>query len=77
MKTFLMDQVKQGEARLATNMKDISILKDMLKIEKNMNSKNSQTITQRDQEIKDLRAHILEQQQEDKLKINDLELKVD
>mmetsp|Transcript_18399 Transcript_18399/g.31459 ORF Transcript_18399/g.31459 Transcript_18399/m.31459 type:complete len:192 (+) Transcript_18399:234-809(+) len=39
VKTFLTEQVKQSEQKLQTNMKDISILKDMLKIEKNMNSK--------------------------------------
>jgi len=37
MKLFLTEQIKQGEAKQATTMKDISILKEMLRIEKNMN----------------------------------------
>jgi hypothetical protein len=39
MKLFLLEKVKQTEEKLATNMQDISVLKEMLKIEKNMNSK--------------------------------------
>ena len=37
MKLFLTEQVKQGDDKLNTNMKDITILKEMLRIEKNMN----------------------------------------
>lgn len=41
-------------------MKDISILKDMLRIEKNMNQKKDDIIANRDKEIKDLREQSLE-----------------
>ena len=44
MKLFLTEQVKQSEQKLETHMKDLSILKDMLKIEKNMNAKKEQMI---------------------------------
>lgn len=34
MKLFLTEKVKQAEEKLATNMQDINVLKEMLKIEK-------------------------------------------
>ena len=39
MKQFLLDKVTQNETKMDTQMKDIGILKDMLRIEKNMNLK--------------------------------------
>eukprot|EP00356_Strombidium_inclinatum_P004519 CAMPEP_0170485622 /NCGR_PEP_ID=MMETSP0208-20121228/4855_1 /TAXON_ID=197538 /ORGANISM="Strombidium inclinatum, Strain S3" /LENGTH=53 /DNA_ID=CAMNT_0010759329 /DNA_START=765 /DNA_END=926 /DNA_ORIENTATION=- len=53
-------------------MKDISILKDMLNIERKNNSKHQDTIGARDAEIKELRGQLLERQQEDLLQLNDL-----
>ena len=41
-------------------MKDISILKDMLRIEKNMNQKKDDMIASKDKEIKSLREQSLE-----------------
>ena len=60
MKLFLLEKVNQSEQKLATNMKDISILKDMLRIEKNQNAKQEQMIKQRDNEFKETRENALE-----------------
>lgn len=56
-------------------MKDISILKDMLRIEKNMNQKKDDMIASRDKEIKSLREQSLETSSEQLIKINEIELK--
>ena len=56
-------------------MKDISILKDMLRIEKNMNQKKDDMIASRDKEIKTLREQSLETSSEQLIKINEIELK--
>jgi len=56
-------------------MKDISILKDMLRIEKNMNQKKDDIIANRDKELKTLREQSLETTSEQLIKINEIELK--
>ena len=56
-------------------MKDISILKDMLRIEKNMNTKKEEIIQSRDKELKALRGESLETTSEQLIKINEIELK--
>jgi hypothetical protein len=56
-------------------MKDISILKDMLRIEKNMNTKKEEIIQNRDKELKALRGESLETTSEQLIKINEIELK--
>jgi hypothetical protein len=48
MKMFLLDQVQEKEKEKQVNIKDISILKDMLKIEKNMNQKKDIIIKEKD-----------------------------
>jgi hypothetical protein len=48
MKMFLLDQVQEKEKDKQVNIKDISILKDMLKIEKNMNQKKDIIIKEKD-----------------------------
>lgn len=75
MKLFLTEQVQQGEQKLQTNMKDITILKEMLRIEKNMNQKKETIIQQRDKDLKELRESQLEQTSETLIKLNDLDLK--
>lgn len=75
MKLFLTEQVQQGEQKLQTNMKDITILKEMLRIEKNMNQKKETIIQQRDKDLKELRESQLEQTSDTLIKLNDLDLK--
>ena len=52
------------------NIKDISILKDMLKIEKNMNSKKDVIIKEKELQLKAQRDEALEMQQEHLITIN-------
>lgn len=77
MKMFLTDKVKQSVEQQQTNQKDISILKDMLKLEKNMNAKKEQTIKDKDDQLKGMREESLEQQQDNLIKINELELQIE
>lgn len=74
MKLFLTEQVQQSEQKLSTNMKDITILKEMLRIEKNMNQKKEQIIQSRDKDLKEAREAQLENSSEQLTKINDLDL---
>lgn len=56
-------------------MKDISVLKDMLRIEKNMNVKKEHTIKARDAELKEARDKTLETSKELNYSINELTIK--
>ena len=58
-------------------MKDISILKDMLRIEKNMNQKKESIVSQRENDLKQLRESCMETQQDSNNKINELTLKTE
>ena len=53
MKMFLLDQVQEKEKEKQINIKDISILKDMLKIEKNMNIKKDVIIKEKELQLKE------------------------
>lgn len=53
MKMFLLDQVQEKEKEKQINIKDISILKDMLKIEKNMNIKKDIIIKEKELQLKE------------------------
>ena len=70
MKMFLLDQVQEKEKDKQVNIKDISILKDMLKIEKNMNQKKDIIIKEKDLQLKAQRDEALEMQQEHLITIN-------
>ena len=70
MKMFLLDQVQKKEKEKQVNIKDISILKDMLKIEKNMNQKKDIIIKEKDLQLKAQRDEALEMQQEHLITIN-------
>ena len=70
MKMFLLDQVQKKEKEKQVNIKDISILKDMLKIEKNMNQKKDIIIKEKDFQLKAQRDEALEMQQEHLITIN-------
>ena len=70
MKMFLLDQVQEKEKEKQVNIKDISILKDMLKIEKNMNQKKDIIIKEKDLQLKAQRDEALEMQQEHLITIN-------
>ena len=77
MKLFLQEKVNQSEQKLATNMKDISILKDMLRIEKNSNQKKESLIKAREADLKETRDNFLEQQSEWLIKKNDMTIKAE
>jgi len=77
MKAFLTDKVVQSEKNQQTNLKDIAIMRDMLKLEKNVNIKKDQVIREKDAQLKQLRDESLELQQEHLIKINELTLKIE
>ena len=77
MKMFLQSQVTQAEEKLATNMKDIAILKEMLRIEKNSNQKKDSTIKSRETDLKEARENFLEQQTEWGMKKNEMNVNID
>lgn len=52
MKAFLMEKIAISEKRQQTNLKDVSILKDMVKLEKNVNAKKEAIIREKEGEIK-------------------------
>lgn len=77
MKLFLQEKVNQTEQKMATNMKDIGILKELLRIEQNSNQKKDQLIKSREAELKETRDNYLEQQSEWLIKKNEMALKME
>jgi len=77
MKLFLQEKVVQSEQKQATTMKDIAILKEMLRIEKLSNQKKDSVIKQRETELKETRDNYLEQQAEWLMKKNEMTTKVE
>lgn len=77
MKLFMQGQVAQAEEKLATNLKDLGILKEMLRIEKNSNQKKEATIKLREEDLKEARATFLEQQGEWLMKKNEMQATID
>lgn len=58
-------------------MKDMAILKEMLRIEKNSNQKKEATIKLREEDVREARTSLLEQQGEWLMKKNEMQATID
>ena len=76
MKNFLLEKIQISEQAQQTNLKDIEIWKDMVKLEKNVNSKKQAVILEQEAEIKQLREEAIERHSEHLVAVNDLKSKL-
>jgi LytS/YehU family sensor histidine kinase len=62
VKTFLTDKIKKNEEVIKTLQGDIEILKNYLRIEKNVNQKTKNMLSQKEKELDDLRREYLDKE---------------
>ena len=74
VKIFLTDKLKQNEEITCTFQQDINILKDVLRVEKQINQKTQAQLKQKDVDIKDLRQEFLETDKNLREQINRLSI---
>ncbi len=64
VKIFLSDKIKKNEEVIKALQGDIEILKNYLRIEKSVNQKTKQALTQKEKELEDLRREYLDKEQD-------------
>lgn len=72
MKVFLTEKIRKNEEVIKTLQKDLEILKDLLRIEKQVHKKAQTQLSNKEKELEDLRREFLGKEQEMRTKINDL-----
>lgn len=68
----MMEKVELCEQAAVTNKKDITVLKDIVKLEKNVNAKKETIIKEKEAEVKQLREEAIERHSEHLVIVNDL-----
>ena len=75
VKIFLTDKLKQNEQVTVTFQQDIEILKEVLRVDKQIAQKTQAQLKQRDADIKELRQEFLESEKKLRDQVNTLSLK--
>lgn len=75
VKIFLTEKVKQNETQIKTLQNDIDVLKNYLRVEKQVHGKTKQQLDAREKELDELRREALDKEADLRLKINELSTK--
>lgn len=59
MKAFLTEKIRKNEEIIRTLQKDVEILKDLLRIEKQINKKTQTQLSNKEKELEDMRRENL------------------
>lgn len=62
VKIFLTDKIKKNEEVIKTLQNDVEIMKNYLRIEKQLNSKTKQLLSNKEKELDELRREYLDKE---------------
>ena len=63
VKQFLTEKIKKNEEEMQGLKKDIDILKDLLRVEKQLNKKNQQVLQAKEKEVEEIKKEKLTREQ--------------